>query len=229
MLPANELATYAARSAMRPSAAKRCSRCTAGSSTSSSAASDCAAHRTGSATASTERGSSSRSRGRRPPVTTCRACTGFVSQELAYQLYLGDRSLAECDCAECNGQPPIALDYHALMRHSVRVRSDEIDQWSSVAPRDAADRLESEHAAFSRAVGSLRLPPFLVSQADRSYDHLPRWCRRSASCSRPRAGFLPRALHGTRAPGFLADGVESGSRQQLRRRCDGGKTTAIVG
>jgi hypothetical protein len=61
------------------------------------------------------------------------------------------------------------------MRHSVRVRADEIDEWSSLAPRDAADRLESEHAAFSRTVRSLRLPPFLVQQADRSYDHLPRW------------------------------------------------------
>ena len=47
----------------------------------------------------------------------------YVSQELAYQLYLRDRSLVECNCNECQGQPPIALDYHALMKHSVWARA----------------------------------------------------------------------------------------------------------
>jgi hypothetical protein len=99
----------------------------------------------------------------------------YVSQELAYQLYLRDRSLVECDCAECRGQPPIALDYHSLMRHSVRVRSAEIAAWSGLDPVTAADALEEEHQSFSRTIRGLRLPPFLGPQADRSYDHLPRW------------------------------------------------------
>lgn len=99
----------------------------------------------------------------------------YVSQELAYQLYIRDRSLVECSCAECDGLPPIALDYHALMRHSVRVRAEEINHWSQLAPGDAADLLETEYEAFGRAIRRLSLPPFLAPQADRSYDHLARW------------------------------------------------------
>lgn len=99
----------------------------------------------------------------------------YVSQELAYQLYMRDRSLVECNCAECQGQPPIALDYHALMKHSVWARAEEIEHWSQIDPRTSGDLLETEYAAFGRAVQALRLPPFLSSQADRSYDHLIRW------------------------------------------------------
>jgi hypothetical protein len=99
----------------------------------------------------------------------------YVSQELAYQLYLRDRSLVECNCPECQGQPPIALDYHALMKHSVWARAEEIEQWSRLGTGTAADVLETEYEAFGRAVQGLRLPPFLSNQADRSYDHLIRW------------------------------------------------------
>jgi hypothetical protein len=38
-----------------------------------------------------------------------------------------------------------------------------------------ADRLEREHADFRRGINNVRLPPFLAPQADRSYDHMPRW------------------------------------------------------
>jgi hypothetical protein len=110
-----------------------------------------------------------------PPRYYLRRVHRYVGQELAYQLYLRDRSLVECDCEECNGEPPIALDYHALMRHSVRVRAQEIDQWSQLDPGTAADRLEKEHADFRRGINNVRLPPFLSPHADRSYDHMPRW------------------------------------------------------
>ena len=99
----------------------------------------------------------------------------YVSQELAYQLFLRDRTLVECNCAECNGQPPISLDYHELMKHSVRARQEEIDTWSQLDPITAAEVLEDEHAAWERVVPNLRLPPFLRPQAERSYEHLPRW------------------------------------------------------
>lgn len=99
----------------------------------------------------------------------------YVSQELAYQLYLRDRSLVECDCAECKGQPPIALGYHELMKHSVRARAVEISEWTGLDPSEAAARLESEYRVFDRRIPALRLPPFLRNQADRSYDHLARW------------------------------------------------------
>jgi hypothetical protein len=110
-----------------------------------------------------------------PPRYYLRRVHRYVSQELAFQLYLSDRSLAECDCPECNGQPPITLDYHALMKHSVHARAEEIDRWAQLDPATAADLLETEHEVFSRAVGRVRLPPALRPQAERSFDHLPRW------------------------------------------------------
>jgi hypothetical protein len=99
----------------------------------------------------------------------------YVSQELAYQLYLRDRSLVECDCAECDGGPPIALGYHELMKHSVRARANEIEGWSTLDPHAAADLLDTEHEEFDRALSQLQLPPFLYPQAIRSHQHLPRW------------------------------------------------------
>lgn len=101
----------------------------------------------------------------------------YVSQELAYQLYLRDRTLVECNCAECNGQPPIALEYHELMKHSVRARAEEIEAWSGLDPITAAELLETEHAAWEQVVPDLRLPPFLRPQAERSYEHLLRWAQ----------------------------------------------------
>ncbi|MCW3047312.1 MAG: hypothetical protein JWO74_1596 [Solirubrobacterales bacterium] len=99
----------------------------------------------------------------------------YVSQELAYQLYMRDRTLVECNCDECNGQPPIALDYHELMKHSVRARAEEIEAWSRLDPITAAELLETEHTAWERVVPNLGLPPFLRPQAERSYEHLLRW------------------------------------------------------
>jgi hypothetical protein len=61
------------------------------------------------------------------------------------------------------------------MRHSVRVRAAEIDEWSMRPPHEAADALEDEFNAFGRAIRNLRLPPFLAPQAGRSYHHLYRW------------------------------------------------------
>jgi hypothetical protein len=101
----------------------------------------------------------------------------YVSQELAYQLYLRDRTLVECNCAECDGQPPIALDYHELMKHSVRARAEEIEAWGQLDCITAAELLEAEHSAWERVVPSLRLPPFLRPQAERSFEHLVRWAR----------------------------------------------------
>jgi len=107
----------------------------------------------------------------------------YVSQELAYQLYLHDRSMAECDCEECDGQPPIALGYHDLMKHSVRARASEIAEWGSLEAAEAAEKLESEQRVFERKLDATSLPPFLRSQAERSCDHLPRWAAAIRLCA----------------------------------------------
>lgn len=112
-----------------------------------------------------------------PPRYYVRRLHRYVSQDLAYQLYMRDRTLVECFCDECQGESPIALAYHSLMKHSVRARAEEIERWAGMPPDEAADLLESEYEGFGRAIRSLSLPPFLAPQADRSYDHLDRWVR----------------------------------------------------
>jgi hypothetical protein len=99
----------------------------------------------------------------------------YVSQELAYQLWLSDRSLADCNCQECRGEPPIELEYHALMRHSVLCRAEEIQQWAELAPSDMADELDKEYYSFIEALENPRLPVYFKRSAERLTDHLQRW------------------------------------------------------
>jgi hypothetical protein len=99
----------------------------------------------------------------------------YVPQDLAYQLWLEDRSLAQCDCAECQGEPPIALEYHSLMKHSVLCRAKEIREWTELSTSEMADSLANEHRSFWEAVDRARLPGFLRRSAERYADHLPRW------------------------------------------------------
>jgi hypothetical protein len=63
------------------------------------------------------------------------------------------------------------------MKHSVRARAEEINTWSGLDPITSAELLEDEHASWERVVPNLRLPPFLRPQAERSYEHLPRWAQ----------------------------------------------------
>ncbi len=99
----------------------------------------------------------------------------YVPQDLAYQLWLEDRSLAECDCGECQGEPPIALEYHALMKHSVLCRTQEIRQWVGRSASEMANDLSDEHESFLEAIDRARLPGVLQRSAERYADHLPRW------------------------------------------------------
>ncbi len=99
----------------------------------------------------------------------------YVSQELAYQLWLSDRTLAECNCDECQGEPPISLEYHALMRHSVLCRQEEIRRWAGWSPTEMADRLSNEYDAFLDVMDRARLAPFFQRSTARLADHIPRW------------------------------------------------------
>lgn len=108
----------------------------------------------------------------------------YVSQELAYQLYLRDRALVECDCLECEGQPPIGLDYHALMKHSVWSRADEVAAWAGLAPREAAERLEGEYRAFATDLDRARLPAFLRPQVSGMWSHVSQWVDAIRSAAR---------------------------------------------
>lgn len=99
----------------------------------------------------------------------------YVSQELAYQLWLRDRTLAECGCNECQQTPPIALEYHALMKHSVLSRAAEVQSWSGMSLANMIDRLERETADWLRHLDSAQLPLVMQTNAERASDHLHRW------------------------------------------------------
>lgn len=99
----------------------------------------------------------------------------YVSVEFAYRLWVGNRSLAECPCTECQGGPPVALDYHALMKHSVLCRTEEIQSWVGGDPGEMASRLDQEVRSFRTMTEELALPDYLLQQADRLGEHLPRW------------------------------------------------------
>lgn len=99
----------------------------------------------------------------------------YVQQDLAYQLWLGDRRLAECPCAECDGQPPIALEYHSLMKHSVLCRQAEIAEWAGLSAGEMLRRLGEERSSFRLALHRARLPSIVVTNAERSSQHLAEW------------------------------------------------------
>ncbi len=99
----------------------------------------------------------------------------YISQELAYQLWLKDRWFADCACPECDGEPPIALDYHALMRHSVFCRELEIIDWSTLAAGMMVDRLRDEANEFHRRLYRSDVSEYVERQAQRSASHLADW------------------------------------------------------
>lgn len=103
------------------------------------------------------------------PETHC-----YVRPELADVLW-GARVTA-CECSVCRSTPPILLEYHELMMHSVLCRSKEIRDWADLSPSASADRLEEETAEFLNRVGaaSVEERPFKVD-ARRAAEHIPGW------------------------------------------------------
>lgn len=100
----------------------------------------------------------------------------FISQDLAQQLWLQAPELMQCGCDSCSGRPPVALDYHDLMKHSVLCRDAEIKSWREVNdPSTVAQVIAEEHAAVSGAVEGMTLPPAVRNRAVESAEHLLRW------------------------------------------------------
>lgn len=99
----------------------------------------------------------------------------YVSQELAFQLWQTDPGLAECDCEVCERQPPIDLDYHSLMRHSVLCRSKEIDEWTVLDLDGIIDRLTKERGSFLTRLERSSAPDLVKSEALRIAAHLQEW------------------------------------------------------
>jgi hypothetical protein len=100
----------------------------------------------------------------------------FINQDLAQQLWLQAPDLLNCQCESCDGRPPIALDYHDLMKHSVLCRSAEIAAWQNLAnSATASEVIAGEQAAIADAVEHMTLPPAARNRAIESAEHLLRW------------------------------------------------------
>jgi hypothetical protein len=113
--------------------------------------------------------------GAAPPRFYLRRAHRYFSQDLAQRMFEQSPDLTECPCPFCNGRPPVALDYHELMKHSVWCRDEEIDHWHGRNARTAADLLEDEHDALTSAITSSALPPVLRYRALEAIEHLPIW------------------------------------------------------
>lgn len=101
----------------------------------------------------------------------------YVGQDLAQALYQHSADLTECPCEHCDSRPPIELEYHDLMKHSVWCRDEEIDRWYGRDLSTVADFLETEHDALTTALRSGSLPPGVRGRAIGSIEHLPEWVK----------------------------------------------------
>jgi len=99
----------------------------------------------------------------------------YLQPDEATRLLVADRRLAECDCPECNGDPPNTLEYHSLMKHSVHCRAREITEWSDLGLREAANRLDSDASQWHQILRATALPPVVISAAESRALHLGRW------------------------------------------------------
>ena len=101
----------------------------------------------------------------------------YIGVDIAVRLWRQFPHLISCDCAECNNESPAALDYHALMRHSVRCRHREIQDWVDMPTALVIERLEMDSADFAMCIRDLRAPSKVVDRAMEVIPHLEMWAR----------------------------------------------------
>jgi hypothetical protein len=99
----------------------------------------------------------------------------YVPVDIAQVLWLQFPQLVACECEECHESAPASLDYHALMRHSVRARSREIAEWAALPTVNAVGRLRRDFGDFQEAVSRLVAPSNVTKRADDMYRHLQMW------------------------------------------------------
>jgi hypothetical protein len=105
----------------------------------------------------------------------------YVSPELAFQLWVADNDLAGCDCDACDGQPPVELDYHSLMTHSVICRTKEIDEWVGLDTGAIVARLTEERKDFLAKLYRSNTSDLIKTEANRNTQHLQAWIDAFAS------------------------------------------------
>ena len=99
----------------------------------------------------------------------------YISQDDAHTLWRENPDLVGCNCVACEGQSPIALDYHDLMKHSVYCRSREIQEWSNLGPDGVLERMKEELAVYREGLDTVNLPERIREKYWRASEHLDRW------------------------------------------------------
>ncbi|BCW08034.1 hypothetical protein [Arthrobacter sp. NtRootA1] len=101
----------------------------------------------------------------------------YVGVDIATTIWRQFPDLVSCDCSECNNGSPSNLDYHSLMRHSVRARNKEISEWLEMPSAEVSNLLERDYIAFRSAAQSLSAPTAVARKVEESCGHLSMWSR----------------------------------------------------
>lgn len=98
----------------------------------------------------------------------------YIRPELADVLW--GAGVTHCECPVCEANPPILLDYHELMMHSVHCRAREIESWQGLSLADASKRLDAELKEFMDRLEKAQIQeePFKRTAVS-STGHMPRW------------------------------------------------------
>lgn len=99
----------------------------------------------------------------------------YVPQDLAQALYTVSPDITVCPCPHCRDRPPVALNYHELMKHSVYCRAEEINQWYGVDTGTAAQVLSDEYDALRAQIQGATLAPRIRTRMNSSIAHLHTW------------------------------------------------------
>ena len=95
----------------------------------------------------------------------------YVSRDDAHQLWLHNRRLV----GDGSDPPPINLQYHDLMLHSVQVRSEEITNYSKLDLQSSINRLRNEQQTFLHHL-NCNSPSRIVHRiGTRTVEHLETW------------------------------------------------------
>ncbi|GAA5230105.1 hypothetical protein [Arthrobacter cryoconiti] len=101
----------------------------------------------------------------------------YIGVDVAEILWRQFPELIACSCGECEGGSPSALDYHGLMKHSVRARAAEIEMWLNMPTAAVVDQLTTDSQSFKSAISRLSAPSKVIRRAEDSYTHLGMWAR----------------------------------------------------
>jgi hypothetical protein len=101
----------------------------------------------------------------------------YIGVDVADIIWRQFPDLIACYCDECGGRSPNSLDYHGLMKHSVRARSREIEAWLPMTTTEVIEQLNHDAQSFKSAISQLAAPSKVIRRAEDSYAHLSMWAR----------------------------------------------------